>query len=368
MIPAFDDSGWLPPGVHSATLAEVEGRFGRQSELRRIQMESVRWMIDLAQKAGVVLEASCPAGGIKMSPATPPRLALSSFKELPAGAVADQAAAPDAKKVMAAAKFVPYALQVTRSLDLSGEGSSPENQAQLIGAVVLPREFAPQRWGDVKLDEVVDAQGNSLKLETGRDAIFNASRFAGMNEEEDSETDETPAKAAEERKTVALHFQPPDWKVKEIAHIKGSIGLQYFGGARHIVKLTNAVSAGWIKEASREANFDFDPTPKALSNPALPELGLTLNFQMGMAQSGFTMLMLQVGGKKAVLSDAQVFDAAGRPWPTFVQQQAFGNEGSCSIVVAGRPTAPLSLAVLATAIGADVEVPIVLEKVPVGRN
>lgn len=53
MIPPFDESGCLPPGVHPATLAEIEARFARQSEIRRVQMESVRWMIDLAVRAGV---------------------------------------------------------------------------------------------------------------------------------------------------------------------------------------------------------------------------------------------------------------------------------------------------------------------------
>jgi hypothetical protein len=53
MIPSFDDSGCLPPGLHGATIAEVEARFGRQSELRHVQMESVRWMVDLAVRAGV---------------------------------------------------------------------------------------------------------------------------------------------------------------------------------------------------------------------------------------------------------------------------------------------------------------------------
>jgi hypothetical protein len=53
MIPPFDDSGCLPPGIHPATLAEIEDRFGRQSELRRVQMESVRWMVELAIRAGV---------------------------------------------------------------------------------------------------------------------------------------------------------------------------------------------------------------------------------------------------------------------------------------------------------------------------
>ena len=53
MIPPFDDSGCLPPGLHGAALAEIEARFARQSDLRRVQMESVRWMIDLAVRAGV---------------------------------------------------------------------------------------------------------------------------------------------------------------------------------------------------------------------------------------------------------------------------------------------------------------------------
>ena len=61
MIPPFDEFGCLPSGVHSATLVEVDARFGQQSEIRRVQMESVRWMVDLAAKAGaerIVLNGS----------------------------------------------------------------------------------------------------------------------------------------------------------------------------------------------------------------------------------------------------------------------------------------------------------------------
>ena len=53
MIPHFENSGCLPPGIHPAMLDEVDARFGRESELRRVQMESVRWMVDLATRAGV---------------------------------------------------------------------------------------------------------------------------------------------------------------------------------------------------------------------------------------------------------------------------------------------------------------------------
>lgn len=53
MIPPFEDSGYLPPGLHPARLAEIEMRFGGPSELRRVQMESVHWLVDLAIRAGV---------------------------------------------------------------------------------------------------------------------------------------------------------------------------------------------------------------------------------------------------------------------------------------------------------------------------
>lgn len=53
MIPPFSDNGYLPAGVHTATLDEIEARFGRESELRRAQMQSLRWLADLAIRAGV---------------------------------------------------------------------------------------------------------------------------------------------------------------------------------------------------------------------------------------------------------------------------------------------------------------------------
>jgi hypothetical protein len=54
MIPEFDTRGYLPPGVHPATIDEIEQRFGRQSELRRVQFESICWLADLARKANVI--------------------------------------------------------------------------------------------------------------------------------------------------------------------------------------------------------------------------------------------------------------------------------------------------------------------------
>jgi hypothetical protein len=53
MIPPFEDNGYLPPGIHPATLDEIEARFGSESELRRVQMDSLRWLVDLAKRAGL---------------------------------------------------------------------------------------------------------------------------------------------------------------------------------------------------------------------------------------------------------------------------------------------------------------------------
>ena len=53
MIPDFDENGYLPPGIHPATLGEIEARFGRESEVRRVQMESLYWLKEIAQRAGI---------------------------------------------------------------------------------------------------------------------------------------------------------------------------------------------------------------------------------------------------------------------------------------------------------------------------
>ncbi len=54
MIPPFDERGYLPPGIHRATLVEVKERFGRETELRRVQSESLDWLVDLARRAGAM--------------------------------------------------------------------------------------------------------------------------------------------------------------------------------------------------------------------------------------------------------------------------------------------------------------------------
>lgn len=53
MIPPFDDNGFLPPGIHPATVDEIADRFGREPEVRRAQKESIRWLVEIARRAGI---------------------------------------------------------------------------------------------------------------------------------------------------------------------------------------------------------------------------------------------------------------------------------------------------------------------------
>jgi len=53
LIPALDENGYLPPGVHRATLDEVIDRFGQGSEQREAQADSLRWLVPLCMRAGI---------------------------------------------------------------------------------------------------------------------------------------------------------------------------------------------------------------------------------------------------------------------------------------------------------------------------
>lgn len=347
-------------------IAKANGTYDGKTATWIVERAKCKDDEDFARQLGAVSEARCPANGLKMTPVTPLRMGLLQFAELAAGA-ADTGATVDTNKIAAAAKFVPYGLSVTRSLDLSGEGGAQQSAAQLIGAVVIPQEFTPQKWGDPKLDEVVDAKGNDLKpgdSDEGRNFLMRAHALELENgDEEESATNSF------QQHVIAIGFRPPDWKINEIARIKGSVSLQYFGGSQ-VVKLTNAIPANWIGDASKMmGGGGFNSSEKPLNSATLAGLGMSLSVQMGIAQSGFTMVTLQVKGKQAAMTDAQVFNVDGKPWPTFLQQQDFGGGDAdmCQILIAGKPQPPLSLAIVASGSGSTVEVPILLEHVPISK-
>jgi len=318
---------------------------------------------EFVQQLSAVDEARCDGGDLKFSPVTPARLGLCPFAELSVGTSAAKGAGPDTAKITGAAKFIPYGVVIKRSVDLSGQGGMNQNSANLVGAVVLPREYEPQKWGDATLDEAVDAKGNDLKpTEANQGGAFEYGRMS-MDQNEGDDTEQTNT-SPELRHTVSFSFRPPDWKIKEIGKIKGSVALHYFGGAE-VVKMTNAIPANWIMDPSKGMG-GFDASEKKINSPKLAEMGMPISLQMGMSQSGMTMLMLQINGKKGVLVDAQVFDAHGKPWQTFLGQQNMGGvEGNgCQLMVPGSPPAPLSLAVVASDSGSSVDVRVLVEHIP----
>lgn len=323
---------------------------------------------EFASKLSGVLEASCSAGGLKFSPVTPPRLGLVPFGEPTAGKMADGRALPDTNQIVKAARFVPYALLMTRSLDLSEEGGGGAGVAQLSGAIVLPADLAPQQWGEAKLEEVVDGKGNSLMPKEDRDAVSRMRGFSGfgMRGDTDEEDDADAANrkdTGEKEHTVTLSFRAPEWKAKEIARVKGVLELEYSGGAE-VIKLSNAVPSSLVVEVSGQSSYSFnsDSEHRQITDSRLAEVGLSLRVETAMVQNGMTVLSLQTSGGKTALMDAQVFDVAGRPWPTTLLQpdSSGGEERSCQAIVAGKPKPPFSLALTVIRVVASVEVPILL--------
>jgi hypothetical protein len=53
MLPAFDDFGNLPPGIHPCSVDELAARFGRGSEEREAEMAELIQFINAAKVAGV---------------------------------------------------------------------------------------------------------------------------------------------------------------------------------------------------------------------------------------------------------------------------------------------------------------------------
>jgi hypothetical protein len=327
---------------------------------------------DFAHGISRIMEASCPAQGLGFLPVTLPRLGLDSFDNLKTGVVPGAAPLPDTNKILASAKFVPLSLRVTRSLDLTGEGHGESSLAQLSGIVLIAPELEPQRWGETKLLEAVDAKGNSLAPKEDSDTESRFSRLSSFSSQDEEESD-TPEEGATNqapairKHSISLTFKAPEWKVKEIARIQGSVDLLYTGESE-VIKISNAVPAGMVMDLSKRAsgNFSFDSERGLITDPRLSELGVTMRVQMAMIQGGSTIISLQIGGTKASVLELQVFDADGKPHPTTLNDSNYsgGEERACQIMVAGKPKPPFSFAMVVGGIGSSVTLPISVENVP----
>lgn len=53
MIPQFNESGYLPAGIHRATIDEVVDRFGRGAAEREAGAQSLTWLVPMCRRAGI---------------------------------------------------------------------------------------------------------------------------------------------------------------------------------------------------------------------------------------------------------------------------------------------------------------------------
>jgi hypothetical protein len=292
---------------------------------------------------------------------------MSPFDDVKAGSVGEDTVAVDVAKVEAAARFVPYKLKIVRYFDLTGEGHGGWDQgAQLTGAVVLPRELVPQKWGAVKLEEVKDEAGNDLLLGEEERERYGMMRRAGLHMGGPGADEDEPDPDA--RHVVRFGFKCPEAGARRIERIRGAVELQYFSG-KHIVKIKDAVAADRIQDASKMftgATSFGEPSDRELKSDDLDGLGVKVSVMQAVKMVGMTMLMLQAEEKKSTISDAQVYDAHGTPWQCFCVKQGSGRSPSMiQLIVPGSPEPPLSLAFVAAGGGKTVRVPISLDGVPI---
>jgi len=331
---------------------------------------SVTWVMDRSKTKDAneaiklfarPMRAACPGAGIRFAPATPPRLGLLPFNELKEGPTGEKVKIPDAKTVSGAARFVPYVLKIVRTFDLAGEGRYGENEAELVGAVVIPRELAPGRWGRVHLEEAIDDKGNDLKF---REDPYRHRWSSIMPQLRSEQRQRKPGPQL--RHFVVLEFKVPNRNVKKIARIKADIGLHYFG-AGEVLKVAKAIPKELVRDMRRRLRpSSLRESHRELSHPKLTELGLKATVGSVMRVRNTTSFTVRVEGAKASLAELQLFDAQGTRWPTFASSDRdVGEDTYWRVTVPGGPEPPYSLALLVSGKRTSIKVPITLENVPV---
>ena len=348
------------PGAVKADRAAVKGNAATWTVDASVTKDPAK----LGEALKAVMTASCPADVLRFKPVSPVRLDLWSFADLNEAPVDEKPRSVDAEKVRSAAKFVPLTFQCTRCFDLSGEGYGRGNSATLTGVITIPKTLAPQRWGAVQLSEVTDDQGRSL-LPPQRGREFDRWRYAsrGFFGEPPDAQHRTDA-----RKMLSIPMNVPPPSARALRRLKATVELKY-PGARHVIKLKDAVKKVPEPDADTAAQvrrvWSRMQPETALAHPKLQEFGLKIVISDVGFRFGTTTLAMNVTSENAVLTNLQVFDAKGRPWPTLFR--GMGEEYVHASVV-GRPEGPLSLALLVDGGGATVKFPIDLHDLAITPN
>lgn len=346
-----------------------------------IEGKTAGWVFDRAKSGSheaflrdttAVLEVSCSTEKLEFALTPHPRLGLLPFGQLQESTVASEPI--DARKVLASARFEPRTLLVTRTMNFSGN-APPDSSSLLNGIVIVPLEFTPARWGLPNLLVAEDASGQNLIFAASDDdfdVTFNSRswRTSHIDTEPGGDPPGTDT-TFEVRREVALSFRAPEWGVKELRTIKASIAMHYPGPGQ-IIKLTNAIPAAWIIQASEGARRSFynadEETGHMIRDARLSATGGGLRVQNAYRASGITTLVLQLESRDSNFQGGQVFDAEGQPWFTVCSLHAETEAASCWLVVPGNPKPPLSMALRLARGGPTIDIPIELQHVPIDRN
>ena len=350
------------PGPVQATGAVVRGNDATWT----IDRPTLKDAAKVNEGLTAVMTATCPAGAAQFVPKDVVHLDLDDFAQLEEGQRGAGPPPVDAAGVLAQTKFVPVMATVTRTFDLTGQSGGNENEAVLLGLVTVPRALAPQRFGNPEVTAITDDRGGSL-LPTDRQGYDRFPHLYSYMERPGG----SKAKDAVLRHWLTISMKVPPREVKSLRAVQGSVSL-FYPGTAYVIKVKDALApvaagdkAGLLGMISRRVVNNADEE-KGLDHPKLRELGLKIILAQDQGDSpSMTVVQLQLEGKQAMLSAFQVFDAQGRPWPTYFTPSE--NEYAQAIV-AGKPKAPLSIGLLVHGGGPVVKVPIDLTDVPLSAN
>jgi hypothetical protein len=291
------------------------------------------------------------------SPNTPPRLALDNFEQLHERKIAGEET-PSRDEIINAITFSPYKMVIQRSFDISGEGYSDiENYGYLTGVIKIPKQLAPPKWGEETLLEITDDLGNSL-MPSDKDESYSYRRYSRrvMYEEQRSEQEKY-----KQQQPVSFFFNAPDRDAQAIASVKGEIEVTYFSGSQ-VVKLDKAIEKNAVLDMESLMKGETETFPdskeKRLTHSGLADNELDISLEDVMVWGDGLMISFRFEENDPLISQIQVFDTQGQPWPT-LYFPGFEND----VIVLGDPEFPLSLALLARSGGNSVKVPIELSNI-----
>ena len=300
----------------------------------------------LADQAARVMAVSFSGENGGFSPHAPPRLALDRFADL-AESTYELSAMPAADQLKKAANFAPCRMVIKRSFDISGLAyAGLDNFVKLVGAVEVPEQMAPQKWGKARLTEVVDDLDNNLVMaEQNRHSSYLPA--GGMAWE-----------MPPHRHPVTFKFTLPDRSAEKISRLKGEVELSYFSEAR-VLKADKVLGQDDISDMSGGVSGNWKG--KQINHEGLAEAGIRMTIRQAIFQQGLLIIMLETKPEDAVINDIQAYDKSGRPVPTILPPSMGG--AYTQLLIPGKPSLPVSLAFTVAGGGSTYRLPVALKDI-----